>query len=107
MEFRAIKSVASAPFDASHVGQDLAELEGLLWCDACYTCARMCVYECLLCIQRPFSKRQNKWQPKQIQREMMKDQKKKEKEKGKKQPLVSRAVLKHELMDWTVITGAL
>lgn len=38
---------------------------------------------------------------------MMKDQKKKEKEKGKKQPLVSRAVLKHELMDWTVITGAL
>lgn len=56
VEFRAIKSVASVPFDASHVGHGLAELEGLLWCDACYTRACMCVRECLLRIQRPFSK---------------------------------------------------
>lgn len=66
---------------------------------------------CLLwfpCIQRPFFKAlELKWQPKQI--ETMKDQTTTAKKKNnkKKQPLVSGAALKHELMDWTVITAAL
>lgn len=75
MEFRAVKGSG----------------ERALWCFACRTRPRraggfvvvwhmlyLCVHECLLCIQRPFSKRQNKRQPKQIQHGTMKDKRKKE-----------------------------
>lgn len=48
----------------------------------------------------PFSKSEYKQRSKQIQNETMRDSK-------IVWPLVSAAVVKHELIDWTVITGTL